>query len=218
MEASVVESGPGWALWRTEGGTFVEVVDDLACVLPEGVDAATVGAAWPRGRWTFTFTGTPVPYEAPMGVRADPLLTAAMTVLAAAKQARLHEARATFGELRTDVPAAGVAAATVTAVLDVRASREADRDALVEAVRAQAAARAERDRTSVEVTAGDVTGAVALDADAVAALVAALGAPTVSSPGADRAAALAVRGERAVALVLRHRDDTLVRAALAALP
>ncbi|TNC47068.1 hypothetical protein [Mumia zhuanghuii] len=218
MEASEVESGPGWTLWRTPGGTWVEVGDDLARVLPDGVDVAVVATAWPRGRWSFGFTGTAVPYEAPMTVRTDPLLTCAMTVLAAAKQARLRDGvRATFGEVQVEAPAVGIGASRVTAVLDVRAESARDRDAVLDAVRAQAQGRAERDRTRVEITAEVVQEAVPFDENAVRHLCGALDAPTLASPGADRAAALAVRGERAVALVVRHRDADVVAAALAAL-
>lgn len=217
MQPSVIESGPGWTLWRTTGGTWVETCDDLAGVLPEGVDVAVVAAGWPRGRWTYTFSGTATPYEAPMGVRADPLLTASMTVLAAAKQARVHGALATFAELTAQAPAVGVAAARVTAVLDVRAETEGERDRLVDAVVTAARGRAQRDRTHVDVTTDALTGAVRFDEDVVEALCAQLEAPRLAYPGADRAVARTVDGEPAAAVVLRRRDDVLVRKALAAL-
>lgn len=218
MEPSVVESGPGWTLWRTPAGTWVEVCDDLAGALSEGVDVAVVAAGWPRGRWTYTFTGTATPYEAPMAVRADPLLTASMTVLAAAKQARGHGGLATFAELAAHAPAVGVAAVRVTAVLDVRAATERGRDGLADAVVTAARGRAQRDRTHVDVTTDALTGAVRFDEDAVEALCARLGAPRLAYAGADRAVAHTVGGEPAVAVVLRRRDDGLVREALAVLP
>lgn len=219
-DAVVVEDGPGWALWRTGSGTWLEVADDLAGVLPDGAVVGVVGSAWPRGRWAFTFRGDPLPYEAPMPVRSDPLLTCAMTVLAAAKQAKNRSAtlvRATFGEVTSYEAAPGLTAERASAVLDVRAPSEADRDALVDAVVAQAQARAERDRTQVDVEAEEVHGALVFDEVVTEVLVAALGAVAVSSPGAGRAAACAGRGERAAAIVLRERDPAVVAAALAAL-
>ncbi|WP_262851064.1 hypothetical protein [Mumia quercus] len=219
MEPSMVESGPGWTLWRTPGGTWVETCDDLADVLPEGVDVAVVAAGWPRGRWTFTFTGTAAPYEAPMGVRADPLLTASMTVLAAAKQARVHGALATFGELVAQAPAVGVTAARVTAVLDLRAVTEAERDALADAVVTAARGRAQRDRTHVEVTTDTLTGALRFDPDVVETLCARLGAPPLTSPGVGPPGGPGgAHGSKAAAVALRRRDDALVRNALAVLP
>ncbi|KAA1424535.1 hypothetical protein FE697_000975 [Mumia zhuanghuii] len=218
--AAVLESGPGWTLWRAASGVLVEVADDLAGVLPPSATVGVVATVWPRGRWTFTFRGTPLPYEAPMAVRADPLLTCAMTVLAAAKQAKVHAddgVRATFGEVATREPDHGFTTESAAGVLDVRAPREHDRDAVVDAVLASARARAERDRTRVEVDADEIHGPLELDALATGTLVDVLGAAEVGSPGADRAAHAARRGEPAVALVLRERDDRLVRTALGAL-
>ncbi|MBW9209643.1 hypothetical protein KV100_08235 [Mumia sp. zg.B21] len=218
--ASVVGEGPGWTWWRTPSGVWVEVADDLACVLPPEAAAGVVSIAWPRGRWRFTFRGDPVPYEAPMAVRADPSLTCAMTVLAAAKQAKVHgdaDVRATFGELASREPADGLTAGETTGVLDVRAPTEPERDSLVDVVVAQARARATRDRTRVEVDRDEIHGPLVLDALAVRTLTDEVGAVEIGSPGADRAARAVRRGERAVTLVVRERDERLIRAALAAL-
>ncbi|MGH1563987.1 hypothetical protein [Mumia sp. DW29H23] len=218
--ASRVSEGPGWSWWRTASGRWLEVADDVAGVLPPGAAAGVVAVAWPRGRWTFTFRGDPLPYEAPMPVRADPLLTSAMTVLAAAKQAKVRGetgVRAAFGELVSSEPGEGLTAARVTGVLDVRAPSEPDRDALVDAVLSQARARAERDRTQVEVEADEIHPALVFDIVAVRTLVDALGAVEVGTPGADLAARAVRRGEPALALVRRERDDRLVREALAAI-
>ena len=56
-----------------------------------------------------------------------------------------------------------------------------------------------------------------LDALAVRTLTDAVGAVEIGSPGADRAARAVRRGERAVTLVVRGRDERVVLAALAAL-
>ncbi|WP_370616671.1 hypothetical protein [Mumia sp. Pv 4-285] len=217
--AVVVESGPGSLLWRSASGVLVEIADDLAGVLPSSAAVGVVSVAWPRGRWAFTFRGDPLPYEAPMSVRADPALTCAMTVLAAAKQANLRAGdgvRATLGEVASLEPGYGLTTEVATGVLDVRAPSESARDAVVDAVLAQARARADRDRTRVEVDVEEVHGALTFDEVAVRTMVDVLGAVEVGSPGADRAARAARRGEPALALVLRRRDERIVRAALAA--
>ncbi len=62
---------------------------------------APVGVAsaiWPHGRWRFDFTGEGNHAGTTrMADRHDPMLTYAITVLAANKEARLHGAHATFG-------------------------------------------------------------------------------------------------------------------------
>ena len=64
--------------------------------------SGVAAAIWPHGRWRFDFTGEPNHAgTTAMEDRHDPMLTYAMTVLAANKQARLAGQRATFG--RVDV-------------------------------------------------------------------------------------------------------------------
>jgi N-carbamoyl-L-amino-acid hydrolase len=83
--------------------------------------------------------------------RADPLLTAAMTVLAANKQARLAGALATVGRMETSPGAADAVAERVSVWLDLRAERVDVLDALVQVVVRQARDRADRDGTRVDV-------------------------------------------------------------------
>ena len=92
-----------------------------------------------------------------MAQRFDPALTAAMTVLAANKQARLAGALATVGRIETVPACSDLVASRVSLWLDVRAEAadEADAidtvDALLAAVVRQATERAVRDGTRVEV-------------------------------------------------------------------
>jgi N-carbamoyl-L-amino-acid hydrolase len=84
-----------------------------------------------------------------MDERADPMLTAAMTVLAANKHARLAGAMATVGRMETAPGHQDTVAGSVTLWLDVAAADDEAVDALVTSVSRQAGDRAERDGTSV---------------------------------------------------------------------
>ncbi|MBE7325766.1 hypothetical protein IEQ44_14025 [Nocardioides sp. Y6] len=101
----------------------------------------------------FDFTGE-VDHDAdtPLGERHDPLLTFAMTVLAANKQARLGGRLASFGRVEVAPGGRGTVASVVTAWLDVRAASAVALDELVATIRTQAEQRAERDGTRVVVT------------------------------------------------------------------
>ncbi|HLN75734.1 MAG TPA: M20/M25/M40 family metallo-hydrolase, partial [Nocardioidaceae bacterium] len=97
--------------------------------------------------------------------RHDPMLTYAMTALAANKQARLSGQRATFG--RVDVHPNGTNAipSRVTAWLDARAESPEHLSSLVGEVEGMAVDRAGRDGTTAVVTAESVSPEVAFDGD-----------------------------------------------------
>jgi N-carbamoyl-L-amino-acid hydrolase len=103
------------------------------------------------GCWRIDVHGRAVESTTPMAERADPALTAAMTVLAANKQARLAGALATVGRMETSPGASDSVAARVSLWLDVRADGDEAVDRLVTAVARQARDRAERDGTRVDV-------------------------------------------------------------------
>jgi N-carbamoyl-L-amino-acid hydrolase len=86
-----------------------------------------------------------------MSERADPVLTAAMTVLAANKQARLAGALATVGRMETVPGRSDSVAERVSLWLDIRAAGDAAVDDLVAVVSRQAHERADRDGTQVEI-------------------------------------------------------------------
>ena len=133
--------------------------------------AAAVGVAsriWPHGRYRFDLGGEPNHAGTTrMEDRRDPMLTYAMTALAANKQARLAGQRATFGRVETRPNSTNSVPAEVTAWLDARSESDESLAELVEAIRRQAAARAERDGTTLTVTAESVSGAVDFDAGLV---------------------------------------------------
>jgi N-carbamoyl-L-amino-acid hydrolase len=100
--------------------------------------------------------------------RRDPMLTYAMTALAANKQARLAGQRATFGRVETTPNSTNSVPSAVTAWMDARCETDEALGALVEAVTSQALARAERDGTRLTVTPESVSGAVEFDRDLAA--------------------------------------------------
>ena len=158
-------------------GCFVELHVEQGRGLVD-LDAA-VGVAsmiWPHGRWRFDFRGrADHAGTTRMSDRADPMLTYAMTVLAANKQARATDARATFGRVSATPGATNAVPSAVTGWLDARAGQDAELTALVETITRQAAERAERDGTSLEVTAESLTPSVHLDAALSGRLVEMLG-------------------------------------------
>lgn len=105
-----------------------------------------------RGSYRFDFTGaTGHDAATPSGERHDPLLTFAMTVLAADKQARLGGHKASFGRVEVAHGQRDAPASRVTAWLNARSATAAGLDALVAVIRTQAEQRAERDGTQVVV-------------------------------------------------------------------
>ncbi|WP_439937399.1 allantoate amidohydrolase [Nocardia sp. N13] len=157
-------------------GTFVELhVEQGRDLVDRDVAVGLASEIWPHGRWRFDFTGQANHAGTTrMEDRHDPMLTYAMTALAANKQARLSGQRATFGRIAVEPNGTNAVPSLVTAWLDARASSDDDLATLVEAVRRQADDRAGRDGTSLVVTPESVSGSVAFDAD-LAARLASLG-------------------------------------------
>ena len=149
--------------------------EQLACFVELHVEqgrdlvdrAAAVGVAsriWPHGRYRFDFSGEPNHAGTTrMEDRRDPMLTYAMTALAANKQARVAGQRATFGRVDTRPNSTNSVPSEVTAWLDARCETDEALAELVAAVTRQATERAERDGTSLTITAESVSGAVVFD-------------------------------------------------------
>ncbi|MEU4396457.1 allantoate amidohydrolase [Kribbella sp. NPDC023855] len=139
--------GPSSLLSRM--ATFVElhVEQGRALTAPVGV----ASSIWPHGRFRFTFRGEANHAGTTlMEDRHDPMLTYAMTALAANKQARLAGARATFGRLSVEPNGTNAVPSQVTAWLDARAASADVLESLLTAITRQATERAERDGTTVE--------------------------------------------------------------------
>jgi len=172
--------------------------------------AAAVGVAssvWPHGRWRFDFTGrADHAGTTAMDDRADPMLTYAMTVLAANKQARLAGARATFGQADVAPGSTNVIAGRVRARLDARAADESTLRALVDAVTAQAHDRAGRDGTALSVTAESLSGHVQFPVGLRDRLVTRLGGsvPVLATGAGHDAAVLSAAGVPTAMLFVRN--------------
>lgn len=167
---------------------------------------AVGSAIWPHGRWRFEFGG-----EAnhagttQMADRRDPMLTFAMTALAANKRARLADVRATFGRVLVEPNGTNAIPSRVTAWLDARAEATSALEVLVEAVRRQAAERAGRDGTTVEMIAESMSPAVELDhrlRDRIATILG--GAPMLGTGAGHDAGILASAGVPTAMIFVRN--------------
>jgi N-carbamoyl-L-amino-acid hydrolase len=145
---------------------FVELhVEQGRDLVDRGAAVGVASEIWPHGRYRFDFEGEANHAGTTrMEDRADPMLTYAMTALAANKQARLAGERATFGRVEVTPNGTNAVPSRVLAWLDARCSSEPSLAQLVDTVSRQASERAERDGTTVTVTPESVSGAVAFDA------------------------------------------------------
>ena len=187
-------------------GCFVELhVEQGRDLVHRDAAVGVASAIWPHGRYRFDFAGEANHAGTTrMEDRRDPMLSYAMTALAANKQARTRGQRATFG--RVDVRPNGTNAVPshVTAWLDARAESGEELDALLADVSRQAQERAERDGTSLTVTAESVSGEVRFDPD-LAARIAALGdRPVIPTMAGHDAGVLSAAGIPTAMLFVRN--------------
>jgi N-carbamoyl-L-amino-acid hydrolase len=198
-----------WSDLRDQVGCFVELhVEQGRDLVHRDAAVGVASAIWPHGRYRFDFTGEANHAGTTrMEDRRDPMLSYAMTALAANKQARLADARATFG--RVDVRPNGTNAvpSAVTAWLDARAESDEALSALLGEVSRLAGERAERDGTAVQVTAESVSGEVAFDAG-LARRIAALGGdrewPIIPTMAGHDAGVLSAAGIQTAMLFVRN--------------
>jgi len=178
VESLVAGSGDGVRSGMLDGvATYVELHVEQGRALIDRDAAVGVGSAiWPHGRFRFDIAGrADHAGSTRMEDRADPMLTFAMTALAANKQARLAGQRATFGRVEVSPNSTNAVPSGVTAWLDARADSAEALTALVAAIEHQATERAGRDGTSLTVTPESVSGAVEFDVPLRDALAARLG-------------------------------------------
>jgi N-carbamoyl-L-amino-acid hydrolase len=177
-------------------GAFVELHVEQGRALAElGAPVGVAGGIWPHGRWRLRFTGDGNHAGTTrMADRHDPMLTAAYTVLAVNKEARLRRAHATVGRLEVAPNATNAVPSAVSAWLDARAGDEPALAALVEAIRVRATERAGRDGTSVSLAAESVSPAVAFDRALRERLASVLGgAPVLPTAAGHDAGVLAAQ-------------------------
>jgi N-carbamoyl-L-amino-acid hydrolase len=153
---------------------FVELhVEQGRDLVDRGAAVGVGSGIWPHGRYRFDFTGAANHAGTTrMEDRQDPMLTYAMTALAANKQARLAGQRATFGRVEAVPNGTNAIPSRVTAWLDARCSTDDELAALVAAVERQATERASRDGTAVTLTSESVSGSVDFDPALAARLAA----------------------------------------------
>jgi N-carbamoyl-L-amino-acid hydrolase len=172
MAAAGLAPDLGRSAWLDRVGCFVELhVEQGRDLVDRDAPVGVASGIWPHGRYRFDFTG-----EAnhagttAMEDRHDPMLTYAMTALAANKQARLAAQRATFGRLEVAPNGTNAVPSRVTAWLDARCESEEHLATLVAAIENQAQERAGRDGTALAVTAESVSPAVEFDRSLAARL------------------------------------------------
>ena len=103
MGAAGLEPDLGPSRLLADVGTFVELhVEQGRDLVDRDAAVGVASRIWPHGRYRFDFAGEANHAGTTrMEDRRDPMLTYAMTALAANKQARLGGQRATFGRVET---------------------------------------------------------------------------------------------------------------------
>jgi N-carbamoyl-L-amino-acid hydrolase len=163
---------------------------------------------WPHGRYRFDFSGEPNHAGTTrMEDRRDPMVTYAMTALAANKQARLAGQRATFGRVETTPNSTNSVPSAVTAWLDARCDSDRALTQLVDTIWRQADERSQRDGTRVAVSPESVSGAVDFDVRLARAIAAdhETGAwPLIATQAGHDAGILAMQGVSSAMLFVRN--------------
>jgi N-carbamoyl-L-amino-acid hydrolase len=170
--------------------------------------SAPIGVAsgiWPHGRYRYEFHGrADHAGTTRMEDRADPMLTYAMTALAANKQARLASERATFGRLEVTPNSTNSVPSGVTAWLDARASSSASLEEMVDAIERQASERAARDGTVLSVTPESVSGEVTFSPTLAAQIAGPRNWPVIPTAAGHDAGILSAAGIETAMLFVRN--------------
>jgi N-carbamoyl-L-amino-acid hydrolase len=208
MATAGFEPALGPADWVERIGCFVELhVEQGRDLVDRDAAIGLATGIWPHGRYRFDFTGEANHAGTTrMEDRHDPMLSYAMTALAAAKQARLADQRATFGRLEVTPNGTNAIPSRVTAWLDARGDSEDSLATLVAEIERMGADRAARDGTLLEVTPESVSGAVSFDAALTARLDEALGGgvPVIPTMAGHDAGILASAGVPTAMLFVRN--------------
>ncbi|MGA8995032.1 MAG: allantoate amidohydrolase [Nocardioidaceae bacterium] len=211
-----VRLGDAWAAASLDPTRGSDLLDGVSCFVElhveQGRDLVHRGAAigvasgiWPHGRYRFDFAGEANHAGATrMEDRHDPMLTYAMTALAADKQARVSGMRATFGRVAVEPNGTNAVASRVTAWLDARAADDRALARLVETISAQAEERAGRDGTRLTVTAESVSGAVTFPPTLAERVAGPHGWPVIATQAGHDAGILAAAGIPTAMLFVRN--------------
>jgi N-carbamoyl-L-amino-acid hydrolase len=189
-------------------GCFVELHVEQGRRMRAADPGAAIGIASSivaHGRWRITIDGEGNHAGTTrMEDRRDPMLTYAMTALAANKQARLSGQRATFGRLEVRPNGTNAVPSSVTAWLDARADSSEHLASLVRGIERQAGDRADRDGTRLDVTSESVSHAVRFDEDLTRRVVGTSGMPVIPTGAGHDAGVLATAGIPTAMLFVRN--------------
>ena len=187
-------------------GRFVELhVEQGRDLIDREAPVGVASEIWPHGRYRFDFTGEANHAGTTrMEDRHDPMLTYAMTALAANEQAKSSGERATFGRITVEPNGTNAVPSRVTAWLDARCATDEGLVRLVEAITAQAADRADQDRTSLEVTRESVSASVGFDADLARRIAEPRGWPVIPTQAGHDAGVLSAAGISTAMLFVRN--------------
>ena len=204
LEAEGLDGTPGTFLDGV--GTFVELhVEQGRDLVHRDEPVGVASAIWPHGRYRFDFAGEANHAGTTrMEDRRDPMLTYAMSALAANKRARLSGQRATFG--RVDVRPNGTNAVPshVTAWLDARAESSEALESMLADVERQAQDRAGRDGTALTVTAESVSPEVVFDPALAARIAEPRAWPVIPTAAGHDAGVLSSAGIPTAMLFVRN--------------
>jgi beta-ureidopropionase / N-carbamoyl-L-amino-acid hydrolase len=207
MASAGIESKLGPSTLLDDVDLFVELhVEQGRDLVHRGAAVGVGSTSWAHGRWRFDFAGQPNHAGATaMDDRRDPMLTYAMTVLAANKQARLSEARATFGRVAVSPNVTNSVPERVRAWLDARGPEADKLEAVVSAIVRQAQERAIRDGTSVDVVAESTSPTVDFDVPLSLRIADILNdAPMIATGAGHDAAILQLAGIPSAMLYVRN--------------
>ncbi|QIX28539.1 allantoate amidohydrolase [Nocardioides sp. JQ2195] len=167
MAAAGLDPQLGRGTLLDDVGVFVELhVEQGRDLVDRGAAVGVASEIWPHGRFRFDFTGEANHAGTTrMEDRHDPMLTYAMTALAANKQARLSGERATFGRIEAVPNGTNAVPSRVTAWLDARCETDESLTRMLAEIERLGQDRAGRDGTALSVTPESVSAAVGFDAD-----------------------------------------------------
>lgn len=165
MSSAGTEPALGPAPWLDRIDTFLELhVEQGRDLVHRGTPVGLAIGICPHGRYRFDFTGEANHAGTTrMEDRHDPMLTFAMTALAAGKQASLTGERATFGRVQVTPNGTNAIPSRVTAWLDARCFAENGLLRLVAEIKRQGNERAARDGTRLTVTPESVSDQILFD-------------------------------------------------------
>lgn len=211
-----VRLGDAWAAAGVDPTQGSDLLAGVGCFVELHVEQgrdlidreAAVGVAseiWPHGRFRFDFTGEANHAGTTrMEDRRDPMLTYAMTALAANEQARSTGERATFGRIAVEPNGTNAVPSRVTAWLDARCATDEGLARLVEEITNQAAGRAGQDGTVLEVTPESVSASVGFDADLARRIAGPHGWPVIPTQAGHDAGILSAAGIPTAMLFVRN--------------